>query len=353
MIREHARGAAAACVLLGLALSQSAAAETVRLAPGFEVDKTLLEAARKEGKVAFWCGWREDECKEANSRFTQLTGVEVNYTRLSTGPQVTRLVQEKNAGVKSVDVIHHAEPGIWETMYKAKKWLAAYTPASVARYAPNHKDKDGFFYTQFMFGSPIGYNTKLMSEAEAPKSYADLLDPKYKGKVAMAHPKHSGGFTETVIALSKIVGPDYFEKLKANDPLVVGGSQFGLNPVVANGERAIALAPLESAFITDAQAGKPLGVIYPKEGMVVISAFSAVLADAPQPNAARLLQDWLHSPALQTMLAANAYLVPHPDAEYPAGRKKLSEIKTYALTPAEVAAEATNAKEMFADLYGG
>lgn len=342
-----------AALAAGVFASQSAWAETTALAPGFEVDKALLEAARKEGKVVYWCGWREPECRETGAKFKELTGVEIEFTRLSTGPQVQRINQERAAGVHSVDVIHHGEPGVWETLYKPKKWLVPYVPAGAKKYRPEYRDEGGLYAVQFLVGSPIGYNKNLVSEADAPKSWADLLDPKYKGKIAMPHAKHSGGFAETVTALAKIVDPAYFKKLKANDPLVVSGSQFSLNPIVANGERAIALAPVESSFVDDIKNGKPLGLVYPKEGMVLIRIFSAVVADAPHPNAAKLLQEWLHSPVLQTMLAQTGNLVPHPDAKYPEGRKPLSEIKTFSMPVAEAAALAAESKEAFADLYGG
>ena len=342
-----------AALAAGVAMGQAALAEQVALAPGFEVEKALLEAARKEGKVVFWCSFREPECRDTGEKFTALTGVQLEFTRLSTGPQVQRLSQERAAGIHSVDVIHHAEPGVWETLYRAKKWLVPYIPAGAKKYGPDYRPTDGMYVVQYIVGSPIGYNKNLISEADAPKSYADLLDPKYKGKIAMPHAKHSGGFAETVGALGKIVDPAYFKKLKANDPLVVSGSQFSLNPIIANGERAIALAPVESSFVEDIAAGKPLGLVYPTEGMVVIVAFSGVVADAPHPNAARLLQEWLHSSVQQTMLTQKGNLVPHPDAQYPAGRKRLSEIKTFTLPIPEAAALSAPSKEAFADIYGG
>ena len=347
--KMSALAALAAAVFVG----QSALAQTVTLAPGFDVDKTLLEAAKKEGKVVFWCGWREPECRDTGAKFTQLTGVGYEFTRLSTGPQVQRLTQERGANVYSVDVITHGEPGVWEGHYRPKKWLVPYMPAGAKKYSPEYRDEGGLYAVQFLVGSPIGYNKNLVTEADAPKSYADLLDPKWKGKIAMPHAKHSGGFAETVTALAKIVSPDFFKKLKANEPLVVAGSQFSLNPIVINGERAIAFAPVESSFVDDIRTGKPLGLIYPSEGLVVIRVFSAVVADAPHPNAARLLQEWLHSPVLQTMLAQTGYLTPHPDTQYPEGRKRLSEIKTFTMPVAEAAALAAESKEAFADIYGG
>jgi len=346
----------AGMVLAGLlGMGGSAAADTgvTRLAPGFSVPTALLEAARKEGSVTFWCSWREPECQSTKEAFQKLTGVKLEFTRLSTGPQVTRLNQERMSRIYSVDVIHHGDPGVWETIYKKKNWLVPYVPEGAKHYDPQYRDKDQMYFAQFLVGSPIGYNSKLVAPEDVPRSYSDLLDSKYRGKIVMPHPKQSGGFNEAVIAISETLGPDYFKKLKDNSPLVLGGSQFALNAVVTNGERAIALAAVESSFIADKMAGKPLEIVYPAEGTVLSQIFSGIVANAPHPNAAKLLQEWLHSVESQNILATTGNLVPHPDVTYPEGRKSLKEIKTL-IIPASVLTEQTaKSKRMFSDLYGG
>ena len=359
-IRRHrvAPMALSCLMLMGSALAQAPAADeaardTTRLDPGFAVDTALLQAARKEGKVVFWCAWREPECQAAKDKFQQLTGVQLEFTRLSTGPQVTRLNQERMARIYSVDVVHHGDPGVWESVYKAKQWLTPYTPEGATHYAKEYRDNDGLYFAQFLVASPIGYNSKLVAPADVPRSYADLADAKYRGKVAMPHPKQSGGFNEAVIGLTGVLGADYFKRLKNNDTLVLGGSQFALNAIVANGERAIALAPVESGFIADREAGKPLEVVYPAEGTILSQIFSGIVADAPHPNAARLLQEWLHSVTLQNILTQTGNLVPHPDAVYPAGRKKLAEIKTIIVPAADIVKGSAQSKRMFSDLFGG
>ena len=116
-----------------------------------------------------------------------------------------------------------------------------------------------------MLANGFGYNTNQVSEADAPKKYSDLLDP-VEGKIAMPHPKHSGGFNEAVTILSKMYGWDFFQKLNINQPLVTIGSQFNLEADHQWRTRDRASWRRCPLFISEKKKGSPVGIIYPKEG---------------------------------------------------------------------------------------
>jgi len=349
MLRVTACAAAAATIVLtGAAMAQS----TVELEPGFSVDKELLEKAQKEGKVSYWCSLTEPECAVAAKRFEEISKIKVEFVRLSTGGILTRITKERSAGIHSVDIISHGDPPVWETIYKPKKWLVHYVAEGVKRYAKEYKDPEGFYAAHWMIANGFGYNKNQVSEADAPKKYTDLLDPRWKGKIAMPHPKHSGGFNEAVTILSKMFGWDFFQKLNANQPLVTIGSQFNLRPIIVNGERQIALHGADALFLTEAKKGSPVGVIYPEEGTVLNQIFAGLVANGPNPNAGKILLEWLHSASYQTTVATNYWLVPHPDAKYPADRLPLKDMKVLTL-PGSEAQSATEAREKFSDIFGG
>ena len=74
-----------------------------------------------------------------------------------------------------------------------EKLLAPYVPEDVERHIPpEHRDPDGFYATVRSSLCVIAYNTDMVKREEAPKSFADLLDPKWKGKIVKAHPSYSG-----------------------------------------------------------------------------------------------------------------------------------------------------------------
>lgn len=351
MFKVALAGAAMAAALwAGPATAQNAG--KVQLAPGFSVDAELLRKAQAEGKTNFWCSFPEPECAQTVSEFEKLTKVKVDFVRLSTGGILTRMSKERAANIFSVDVISHGDPPVWNDIYKAKKWITAYEAEGMKTYPAQFKDPDGAYAAHWLIANGIGYNTKLVSPADVPKSYADLLKPRWKGQIVMPHPKHSGGFAEAVAILSGMLGWDWFEKLNKNAPLVTIGSQFNVKPVVLNGERQAAIHAADAIFLVDAAQGKPVGVVYPEEGTVVNQLFAGLVANAPQPNAGKLLLEWLHSPPMQSMLASHYWLVPHPDAVYPKDRVPLKDLKILTL-PATQGASATSAKEKFSDIFGG
>src|SRR5262245_64533427 len=100
-------------------------------------------------------------------------------------------MQELQAGIKNVDVIHTSDAGHF-VFLKNKQLLARYTPAGVDRFAPGFKDRDGYYYGLRATVNVIAYNSKLVSAAEAPTTWKDLLDPRWKGKLVTAHPGYSG-----------------------------------------------------------------------------------------------------------------------------------------------------------------
>jgi iron(III) transport system substrate-binding protein len=339
--------------VMALSSIGAATAQTrVEIEPGFSVDKELFDKAQKEGKVSFWCGFPEPECIQLTKHFESISKIKVDFVRLSTGGVITRLTKERAAGIHSVDVINHGDPPVWETMYKPKKWLVQYIAEGVKSYAKDYKDPDGYYAANWMLANGFGYNTNQVSAADAPKKYTDLLDPKWKNKIAMPHTKHSGGFSEAVSILSKLYGWEYFRKLNENRPLVTVGSQFNLKPIIVNGERQVALQGADTTFIVEAKKGSPVGIIYPDEGVILNQIFVGLVADGPNPYAGRLLVEWLHSAPGQTIVAGNYWLVPHPDAKYPTDRKPLKDMKVLTVTGAE-AQSLSEAREKFSDIFGG
>jgi iron(III) transport system substrate-binding protein len=162
---------------------------------------------------------------------------------------------------------------------------------------------------------------------EAPKSFADLLDPKWKGKICKAHPAYSGTIMNSTFQVARDLGWEYLEKLARQNVLQVQ-SATDTPKKIALGERAIMADGAGYLVIRNKEAGQPVEVVYPTEGTPLATSPSAVFKDAPNPNAARLFQNWMHGREGQQILVdwARQYS-PHKQTVEKPGVRKLSDVK--------------------------
>ena len=142
--------------------------------------------------------------------------------------------------------------------------------------------------------SSLAYNTNLVKPEDAPKSFMDLLDPKWVGKLVKAHPAYSGTIMTSTYQIARDLGWDYFEKLAKQKVMQV---QSSVDPPkkIALGERAVMADGNDFNVILHKEQGRPVEIVYPAEGAPLIVCPNAVLKAAPNPNAARLFQSYLFS----------------------------------------------------------
>ncbi len=270
------------------------------------------------------------------------SGAERNFQRIG---------QEYASKVYVCDVVNSSDAAhliIW----KREGLLAPYVPEDVARDFPaTHKDADGMYASWRVMLCPIAYNTRLVKAEEAPKSYADLLDPKWTGKIVKAHPGYSGMIMTATQQLSRDLGWPWFEKLAKQKIMQV---QSAADPPkkLALGERAV-MADGGEYVITELKArGEPVEEIYAVEGTPLITGPSAVMARAANPNAARLFYAWSMTAAAQQMnVDVGGMRSAHPMVKERPDRKKLSEIKTLREDAAAVADQADDIKAHYTKLF--
>jgi len=121
----------------------------------------------------------------------QYPKIDVEVERSGSERVLQRINQEYQSGIHNVDVVNSSDASHF-IFWKEQKWLAKHVPPEAAKFPANGKDPEGYFFAWRSSLSPIAYNTNLVKEADAPKSYKDLLDPKWKGKLTKAHPGYSG-----------------------------------------------------------------------------------------------------------------------------------------------------------------
>ena len=191
-------------------------AEPLRAAapPAEAVTPALIEAARKEGKVSFYTALELNVAERLGKLFeAKYSGIAVRVERSGAERIFQRIAQEQSSSIRAVDVANSTDPAHYLD-WKKNDWLAPYLPEDIARRFPADQfDPDGMYATSCAWLEVIGYNTDLVKPENAPKSYADLLDPKWQGKIVKGHPGYSGAIMTATFVLARDLGWPYLEKL--------------------------------------------------------------------------------------------------------------------------------------------
>jgi iron(III) transport system substrate-binding protein len=237
-------------------------------------------------------------------------------------------------------------------LWKQQKLLAKHVPPDVQRFAAQYKDPDGYYAVWRASLSVMGYNTNLVKPDEAPKGYRDLLDPKWKGKLVKSHPGYSGTSLTGTFALEKVLGWDYFEKL-ARQGVQQLQSTTAPPKSIASGERAVMVDGNEYNMFIEIQAKSPVKIIYAVEGTPFVTSPTAIFAEAPHPNAARVLQNFLYTAKVQQLLVNEGGLRSvHPDVKEPADRTPLKDIKLLPDDPVAMLPQVAEIKKRYTAIFG-
>jgi iron(III) transport system substrate-binding protein len=315
-------------------------------------DTALIEAAKKEGKVVWYTSLALPS-STALAHFFQnkYKGIEVEVHRSGSQRVLQRAMQEATAGIKNADLFHTSDAGHFELL-KEKGMLLKYTPQAVAGFPGGFKDKNGFYYGMRATLSVIAYNPKLLSEKDAPKTWKDLLDPKWKGKEVTAHPGYSGIIMTHVLALVNVYGWDYFRDLAKNGLHIVQSANDPAG-VVASGERPIGVNGAEYFYYKTLKKGNPLKLVYPKEGVPLVVSPVAIAKDAPHPNAAKLFTEFVFTKESQQFLADKEGLYTgHPDVTYPKDKPQLKDLKLLPADADELEKRNAEIKKRFVQFFG-
>jgi iron(III) transport system substrate-binding protein len=311
-----------------------------------------VDAARKEGKLVWYTSLALPSAEKVAKLFeAKYSGIKVEVHRTGSQRILQRVMQELQANIKNVDVIHTSDAGHY-VLLKDKKLLLKYTPAGADRFPPGFKDKDGYYYGLRATVNVIAYNTKVVPAAEAPKTWKDLLAPKWKGKLVTAHPGYSGVIATHVLALSHLLGWDYFKALGQQSVMIV---QSAVDPsgVVASGERPVAVDGGDYTFYQSKKAGNPVEIVYPKEGVPLVVSPTAIAAFSSRPNAAKLFTDFTFTKDVQQVLADSEGLYTgHPDVTYPADKPKLGDLKLLSVDAEELEKRGEEIKRRFVEFFG-
>jgi iron(III) transport system substrate-binding protein len=345
-------------VLLGSAAAVSALSwsrATVRAAPPSPegITPQLIEAARKEGKVIWYTSVDLQVAETISKAFeAKFPGISVRVERTGAERVFQRIGQERASNIFACDVAQSSDAAHY-IAWKREGALTPCVPEDVAKhFAAQHRDADGLFASWRVWLCGIGYNTQLVKVEEAPKSFADLLEPKWTSKLVKAHPSYSGTIMTATQQMACDLGWSYFEKLAKQRVMQV---QSAGDPPrkVALGERAVMVDGTDYLITLLKEKGAPIEFVYATEGTPLITGPAAIMQNPPNPSAARLFHNWSFTvEAQQLNFDVGGLRSVHALVKERHDRKPLSEIKLMREEPVEVDRLAEEIKAKYAQIFG-
>ena len=285
------------------------------------------------GKLTVLCGGQEDWCQAMTKAFQAETGIEANFVRMSSGEGLARL----RAGKDSPEFdVWYGGPADGYMAAKNENLLESYVSPNAAVIPAQAKDKDGTWTGIYIGALGFCSNKDVLDKlgVAVPKSWAELLDPKLKGQVAMAHPATSGTAFTAFWTQVTINGFDvdkafaYFKQLHNN---ILQYTKTGSAPgqMAGRGEVAVAIIFSRDCVKFSEEGMSALQVSFPSEGTGYETGGVAIIKGAKNLDAAKKWVDWVLTAKSQEIPpTVKAYQLPtNPDAKVSEKSEKLSDIK--------------------------
>jgi iron(III) transport system substrate-binding protein len=319
--------------------------------PPEPVTQALIDAAKKEGQVSYYTSTDLPVAEKVAKAFeAKYPGISVHTERTGAERVFQRIGQEYSSNIHAVDVVNSSDAAHF-IVWKRDGILLPYVPEDVAKFPAEHRDVDGQFASFRVWLSIIAYNTNLVKAEDAPKSFADLLDPKWKGKIVKAHPGYSGTIMTATYQMQRDLGWTFFEQLAKQGIMQVQSSADPPKKLDL-GERAVMADGNEYNIFQLREAGRPVEPVYASEGSPLIIGPNGVFKDAPHPNAAKLFQSFcLSREAQQLIIDVGGLRSVHPDTKEKAGRKPLKDIKTMKDDAAAVEQQGEQIKSRYSKIF--
>ena len=316
-------------------------------------EQELYALAKKEGEVTWYQAHSDDVTAQALGRNfeTLYPGIKANVVRTTSQVAFQRVSQEIKAGAMQVDVLGTSDIGHFVSL-KEKGFLEKYVPENATKLLGIYKDfdPDGTFFVTSSGMIAIGYNTTRLTEGEAPRSWRELTDPKWKDKISLGHPGFSGYVGTWVVMMRKLYGWQFFEQLANNNPQV-GRSINDTVTMLNAGERLVSAGPVGTTMAS-AQKGNPLAMIYPSDGAVLMFGPSAIMKGVKHPNAARLFMEYLLGVEASQIWVDHFFESLRPEIAPAPGTKSAKDVKTIRPTVEEITKGIPEVIKQWRDSFG-
>jgi iron(III) transport system substrate-binding protein len=326
----------------------------IALYQGADRQQVLEEGAKKEGKLVWYTTYIVDQIvRPLLAAFKQkYPFIEVEFFRATGGELVQKAVTEFRAAGHSADVLNGIDS---VALIKQAKYTQPFYSPQLEAFTPDLKDPEGQWGATVQYFYVIGYSKQLVPEGQQPKTYQDLLDPKWSGKMAMTTASGTGGplFTGFVQkSMGEQQGKEYLTQLAKQNIRLSTASNRAILDQVIGGEFSVEIMALLNHSLISVKAGAPMGWTEPQP-MLGNFDNAGLLKDARNPHAAMLLLDFLFSPEGQKVMSDSDYTPARPgvDAKDPQSKPPARGVKVEFMSPDVMVSQGTAWQQLFEQLF--
>ncbi len=313
----------------------------------FTPDAVDMAAAKKEGAVTWYTSTPVEVAQKIANLFQAQTGIKVELFRSGGSAVLRRFMQEIDARRVIADVMTISDPAAAGALIK-RDLLVPFRPKNFDKVREEVKDPKGYHVAQRL--NLVGIVIRTDKGVEPPKNWTDLTHPRFKGQMVMPDPSYTAIQLMVVGTLSKKYGWEFYQKLRANDIMIVQGHQQ-VSETLTRGERLVAAEGADQYAWTDRKAGHKVQTIYPADGGFAIAAPTAVIKGGPHPNAAKALAEFMISDTVQKLFPGEGIYAARSDVEPPPGNPPLAQIKLLAVDYDQIEKDAKALKTRFNEIY--
>jgi ABC-type Fe3+ transport system substrate-binding protein len=317
-------------------------------------DAALIAAAKKEGEVVWYTTQIIAQLvRPMSAAFEKTYGIKVRSTRANSTELSVKIINESQAGKPQSDVFDGTSTVV---VLKKEGYVLKWLPDPAKAYPAQYKDLEGYWVANNLYFLTPGFNTGLIPKGTEPRTYEDLLDPRWRGKMAWStSPTSSGGpgFIGTVLTeMGEDKGMAYLRELAKQKVVNVGSAAREVLDQVIAGEYLIGLQIFNHHTVISAKKGAPVDWIRMEPVTGTLSVLS-VHKDAPHPNAAKLLADFIISPQGQQIFRAAEYLPADPavPALTPSLEAEGGKFRARFFTPEQTEDKMPEWKKVYDDLF--
>jgi ABC-type Fe3+ transport system substrate-binding protein len=317
-------------------------------------EPALIDAAKKEGEVIWYTTQIIAQLvRPVSVAFEKKYGIKVRSTRANSTELSVKIINESRAGRPQSDVFDGTSTVV---PLKKEGFVLQWLPDPAKAYPAPYKDPEGYWVANNLFFLTPGFNTALVPKGTEPRSYQALLDPKWRGKIAWStSPTSSGGpgFIGTVLTeMGTESGMLYLRELSKQRIANIGSAAREVLDQVIAGEYLLALQIFNHHTVISAKKGAPVDWIKMEPVTGTLSVIS-VHKNAPHPNAAKLLVDFITSPEGQNIFRDAEYLPADPavPALTPSLKPDEGRFRTHFFTPEQTEDNIVAWKKVYDDLF--